>query len=144
MTPLAFAISLLLLTVFLYDYLSSRQLCHGLLFDLLTNACLNAFIFLFGNLFANLAIGRISAKNVCINDCHNSQGNRNDAAKDASVGPRDRCQEQVKHKSPHGVEEKSKVDGDHDAKELELSFEAANQETSACGVDGENPVGEGW
>jgi hypothetical protein len=110
-----------------------------LLLDFLADACFNSLIFLFGNTFSDLSVTGVSAENERIKHGSSDQGTRDNLSEKVVVGPRDRRQKQIEKESHDGVEQKAKVDSNNDAKEFELSFEAANEESTTRGIDSQDP-----
>jgi hypothetical protein len=128
--------SIVLVVQSIISHLRPSQLTGHLCFDFLADSGFNSLVFFFGNLFSHLSVGWVSAKNVGVDYCHDNESNGNNLTEQRAVRPGDGCQKYVKQETPDTVEQETKVNGNHDAKEFELSFQAANQETSTSGING--------
>lgn len=120
------------------------HLLDGLLPDFFRNTGFDPFVLLFGNPFTDLSVGRVTAEDVRVETGDTGQTGRQDFSHEVVVGPRERSEDEVKDEPPHGIEQESKVDSNHDAKELELCFQATNQQTTTGCVDSQDKGGNGW
>ena len=121
--------------------LPGRRLGHlfyGLRFDLLGNSGLNSLVFLLGDLLPDLTVGRIATKDIRVEEGDGTHDTCHGHPHDPIKSPTNRSQNQIKEESPHGVEQKAKVHGNHNTEKLELGFKTANQYTTAYGVDRQN------
>ena len=120
------------------------RLFQGLGLDLLGDSILDALVFFHGNLFSDLSVGRVATENKGVEKGNTDHDAGHGEAKQTSKGISDRAQNHIEHKSPDRVEQKAKVDGNHDTEEFELGFEAADQQTTAYGVNGQDEARESW
>jgi len=118
---------------------TSEHTADGLLPCLATDLGLDALVLLLGNLFAHLPIAGISAQNVRVEDGDAPERDAHRLSKEVLECPRNAAHEDVECEAPNGIEEKSKIHGNHHAEEFQLRFQDANKKTSARGVDGQNP-----
>ncbi len=122
-------------------FLLLHDLLYSLALHFLRNPCLDAPILFLGNLFSDLTIRWVATKDVRVEDCHSRQGGSQDLPHQVVVGPRHGSQNQVKKESPNRVEQKAKVDSNHDTEKFELRFEAANQQATAASVNRQHKGG---
>jgi hypothetical protein len=113
-------------------------MARRLFLDFFTNPSLNALVFFFRNLLPHLSVGGIATQHIGIEnrDSRKSQGNH--FSLQIIKTPCDRSEQQIKDEPRDRIEEKTKVQSDHDADEFELGFEAANEESTASRVDCQN------
>ena len=118
---------------------TSEHTADGLLPCLATDLGLDALVLLLGNLFAHLPIAGISTQDVRVEDGDAPERDAHRLSKEVLECPGNAAHEDVECEAPNGIEEKSKIHGNHHAEELQLRFQDANKKTSARGVDGQNP-----
>ena len=117
------------------------QLIDSLPLDFFTDARFNPFVFFFGNLLTDLSVGRIPEEDVCVEDGRHRQRNGDNLSKEIAISPRHGRHEEVVQKAPKGIKQKPKVDCNHDTKEFELRLQATDEQSTAGGVDRQDPGG---
>mmetsp|Transcript_1250 Transcript_1250/g.2306 ORF Transcript_1250/g.2306 Transcript_1250/m.2306 type:complete len:201 (-) Transcript_1250:129-731(-) len=119
-----------------------RNLIDSLFFDFLTNSGFNSLVFFFGNSFSHFTIRRISTKDIGIEKGHSDECHGDNFSKQIVIGIGHRCHEEVIEKSVERIKEKPKIEGNNDANILELCFQTTHEQSTACGVDCQDPVGK--
>lgn len=122
---------------------ASHELVRRLLFHFLTDARFDALVLLLGNLFAHLPVSRIATQYVGVETGGNDKRDGHNFARQILVTPRHGTHHYVKQKSPYGIEQETKVEGNNDADKFELRFQAANEEAAAGGVNGQHKTAKG-
>ena len=115
--------------------IASRELIDCLFLDFFTNSGFNSFVFFLGNLFAHFPVRRIATQDIGIEDGRRKVGVSDNSGGQIVKTKRHGSQQHVKYEPPNAVEQKAKVERDNDANELELRFQAANEETTKASVE---------
>jgi hypothetical protein len=106
---------------------TSKHTADGLLPYLATYLGLNTLVLLLRNLFTHLPITGIAAQNIRVEDGDGTKSNSHRLSEEILKCPRYAAHKDVECEAPNGIEEETKVHGNHNAEEFQLRFQDADQ-----------------